>query len=340
MLDRRVKLEEGKQKELFQNIIRKYGSLVKISEKYELSYSTLRKYSQGALLLPESLFNKILSELSIRKGYFNAKFLSPNWGRHLGSSRGMSALEKKYPTKINEWRRRAAEISARNNTKKIKFPQLDERLAEFVGAHLGDGTMSKYRIKMTGDVRYDFHYFIYLKSLVEGLFGIAGRMEKDKRSNALYLIFDSKQICFFLNKEYNICYGNKIKNGVGIPKAILERKDLCIACLRGLVDTDGSVSRRGKQFCVQFFAKNERLLKQAGIIGNRLKIFTNASGNEVGTNRWENVLRYFKIVGSSNLKHIIRFDVKHRENKAIFLREVQNYLKQNVYKGINLPFKL
>ena len=106
------------------------------------------------------------------------------------------------------------------------------------------------------------------------------------------------------------------------------------------MDTDGSVSRRGKQFCVQFGSNNLLLLKQVNSIGKEWGIFTYISSNETGTNKWENVIKYFRIVGSSNLKHVIRFHLKYNENKTIYVKELQKYLKKDLYTNLNLPYKM
>ena len=68
-----------------------------------------------------------------------------------------------------------------HNVKKIKIPELDERLAEFIGVYLGDGTLTKYFIRISGDYRYDIPYFNYLKDLIYKLFGVNATITKDKK---------------------------------------------------------------------------------------------------------------------------------------------------------------
>ena len=122
---------------------------------------------------------------------------------------------------------------------------------------------------------------------------------------------------------------------------VAENENLTIACLRGLIDTDGSVSRRGRngsQFCIQFTSHNKPLLKQVNKIGRELGIFTFYDKVGTGTNKWANILRYFEIVGSSNLKHIIRFHLRTK-GKTIYLNELPEYFKKDLYKNLDLPFK-
>lgn len=252
-------------------------------------------------------------------------------------------MRKKYASKLKLWSQTGGRKSGEYNLKNINYPELNEDLAEFIGAHLGDGTMSKYFIKISGDYRYDLSYFNYLSKIVLKLFGISTSITKEKYRNTAYLTIYSKEVCLFLNKNYYIPFGDKIKNNAIIPERILKNRKLFVACLRGLVDTDGSISRRGRngsQFCLEFFSQNKKLFDQVNGMGRQLNIFTYSTKNRAGTNKWDNIKRYFKIVGSSNLKHIIRFYTKNYENTTIYLADVPKYLKKDLYINMNLPFKM
>ncbi|MBI2628849.1 hypothetical protein HYW74_02100 [Candidatus Pacearchaeota archaeon] len=340
--ERRVKLNKGKQRELLFNVASRIGSLRKLSISLKIPYSTIKEYAQEKFLIPESLFNYLIEYLLIDKESLEVTYLSANWGASIGGKKGIKSLERKYPDKIKEWRRQAIKHSSYSNSKEILLPEVNEKLAEFIGTYLGDGTMTKYFVRISGDYRYDLNYFIYINKLVEELFGISSSIKKNKIHNTSYLTVYSNKLCSFLNKEFGLKYGNKIRNKSCIPQIIFDNQKLAIACLRGLVDTDGSVSRRGRggsQFCVQFYSHNPILLDQVYKIGKDIGIFTYFTGKEVGTNKWENVVKYFKIVGSSNHKHIIRFYNRAYNNKTIYLKEVPNYMSQDLYKDLKLPFK-
>jgi hypothetical protein len=108
------------------------------------------------------------------------------------------------------------------------------------------------------------------------------------------------------------------------------------------MDTDGSISRRGRggsQFCVQFNSHNKALLSQTYEIGKGLGIFTFLSKDGAGTNKWSNVVKYFRIVGSSNLRHIVRFYERAKENN-VYQRDVIGYYQKDFYKSLDLPFKV
>ncbi len=310
---------------------------------FKIKYSVLKNYFSESLLLPKSFFDDLCHLSKINPESLNVRYLEGNWGQIIGGKKAMQVLIKKYPQKIKKWRKLAmlnSPVIGDSNLKEIKIPELDEKLAEFIGAYLGDGTLNKYQLRIAGDHRYDFYYYIYLSNLIFELFGIKPSIKKQKNRNTSILLISSKNVCSFLNKNFNLKYGNKIHNQTTIPKQILENEKLSIACLRGLIDTDGSVTRRGNQFCLQFTAHNKLLLSHVSNIGEKLGIFTYFDKTGAGTNRWKNVVRYFELVGSSNLKHIIRFYVRKYENKSIYRKDLPFYFKQDLYRDLDLPFKI
>ena len=135
----------------------------------------------------------------------------------------------------------------KNNLTIVKIPEkVNEELAELVGAYLGDGTLTKYFIRISGDKRYDVSYIRYLAGLVENVFEFKPAIRFENNTNIIYLEIRSKMICDFFHKKLKILYGDKIRNKTRIPEQILGDKNLLKACIRGLVDTDGSICRRDK----------------------------------------------------------------------------------------------
>jgi hypothetical protein len=341
-MEERVKISQKKQKEILQRASKKHGSLKELARKLKINYSSLKNYSCGNLLLPRSLFYKILEIGEIDGVGFNVSYLSPTWGKKKGGKKGMESLNKNYPKKISEWRKKGLKKGHFSNKKKIKRPKLNEKLSEFIGIYLGDGTLTKYFIRISGDYRYDRPYFNYISKLVKDLFGINSFFRKEKTRNTFYLTIYSKELCSFLKNQFNISYGHKIRNKTVIPENIHKDKKLLLSCIRGLIDTDGSISRRGRkgsQFCIDFSSHNKKLLEQVYDFGKNEEIFTYKKDTNTGTNKWENILRYFKMVGSSNLRHIVRFNERLKGN-SIYQKEVSKYYLNKFYKTISIPFKM
>ena len=76
---------------------------------------------------------------------------------------------------------------------------------------MGDGTLTKYFISISGDSRYDLQYFNYISDLIKELFGLSAKIRVDKRGNTLILTVHSVKLCSLLN-EYGFKYGDKIRN--------------------------------------------------------------------------------------------------------------------------------
>lgn len=343
-MERRVLLEGNTQRDLFLSLKNKH-SLATFSKSAGVPYSTLKNYACSQRLLPESLFLELLAFLDLNLKNFSVSYLPPFWGRSKGGKKGMHVLMRKYPGKLVEWRKKANAQSVVVQKKKISFPPLNEQLAEFIGIYLGDGTLTPYFLKITGDSRYDIRYFDYIEKLVLDLFGLSVSRYISPTSHSTNLVVFSRELCSFLNREYGFAYGDKLKNNTLIPGIILKAKSLSFACLRGLVDTDGSVSRRGtngEQFSLSFFSGNKNLIRQVKRISDPYTLFTYVSKNEdeIGTNRAEKIISYFRLIGSSNLRHIVRFYERMSNRINLYQREVVLYYQQPFYRDIKLPFRV
>ena len=347
MEDLRVKFQTEKQKEFIQQILKNLNSpnlKNLLSYDSEISYSALKKYAREESLMPLSLVKELCELSKIDFKSLNLEYLNSNWGAVKGGKAGIRVTLTRHKDKLAVWRKRGWEKSLKSlsNPKEIKEPPLNEELAELIGIYLGDGTLTKYFMKISGDYRYDLPYFKYLSRLIFNLFALKPKISKENKRNTAYLTIFSKNFCSFFKKKYAFNYGDKIRNQSKIPEVIMKNKKLSIACLRGLMDTDGSVSRRGRngsQFCIHFCAYNPQLLNQVKSIGKELKIFTYFSDKGMGTNNSENIKRYFRLVGSSTLKHIVRYRTRFYENKTLYLWEVPGYFKKDLYSKLNLPFK-
>ena len=102
------------------------------------------------------------------------------------------------------------------------------------------------------------------------------------------------------------------------------------------MDTDGSVSKRGNQLCLVFTAHNSSLLAQVEIINQNLGLFSHSNSTQVGTNSWPKIKKYFQLVGSSNIAHIIRFQEYSVHKKLLYLAETKAYLKK--YSFVRFPY--
>lgn len=339
--DSRVVFKKNKQKKFVDKTCKRLNlNLKQISEKLQVSYSAMKKYRREQLLIPYHIIKKLctLSRTDIDKINF-IELKESNWGQRKGGKIGIERLFAKYDDEtIRKWRRLGGKNSLiGRNVKQIKTPKKNESLGEFIGIVIGDGTLTKYFVRISGDKRYDHHYLkIYVYNLVIRLFGIKPAIRFE--GNKIYLRINSVNLCKFLNTSFNMPYGDKLKNNMIIPHSVLINKDMTIGCIRGLMDTDGSIAKDGRCLCIRFTSHNKNLLSQVAQRGGQLNFISFITDKETGTRSFRKIIRYFEIIGSSNLKHIIRFKEKLKNNKLLYVKNTPDYYRK--YRKIELPFRV
>lgn len=113
-------------------------------------------------------------------------------------------------------------------------------LAEFVGAFLGDGGLTDAMVAITLNGEADKGYVLYLSDLMESLFGDKPRLFDDPRSKAVRIYYNGVKLVQYLT-GIGLRVGNKVRMQVGVPEWIREHREYRLACLRGLMETDGGV---------------------------------------------------------------------------------------------------
>ena len=291
----RIKLANGKQKELIR-LAKKGLTWEELADKLNANPDYLsHDLCNEKTTLPEIVYGHLCK---ITKKSFDSYILEKlpdNWGRSKGGLNSMGST--------------------------IRLPQIkfDEKLAEFVGAVLGDGHVCSYKkgkkvgvygIRIAGDMNKDREYHInYLKKLCGVILGIEAREILRPKMNERFLDMASKELVKFFG-DMGIKAGNKIKNQSTIPKWIWKEYSFLRACLRGLIDTDGSIFRMSKQdpnlLRINFVNHNITLLNDAReafikLGFNPSKIVNN---RVFYLSRKDNIDKYLKEIGFSNSKHI------------------------------------
>lgn len=200
--------------------------------------------------------------------------------------------------------------------KKIKIPKKDKNLAEFIGIMLGDGNVytfkrkGVYQIKITTNSITDRTYLIeFISPLVQSLFGLKGSISFEKGCKGINLRLASKRLVYYL-MSIGLKEGDKIKNRITMPKWITIRRSLLIACIRGLIDTDGTVfenKKNSNKVNIGFKNNNPQLLKQ---VRNKL-IYLGFHPTKTHTNafflcRREEIELFIKRIGFHNYKHLAK----------------------------------
>lgn len=197
---------------------------------------------------------------------------------------------------------------------KISYPRKSAKLAEFVGIMLGDGGVTQRQISITLHSDDDREYAEFIVNLIGDLFqvkpGVCRR--RDRKSISLQ-VSRVNLVEFFMKIGFR--RGNKIKQRVDLPPWIKRRKRLRVACLRGLIDTDGSVFTHrykvnGKRYSYKklcFTSYSRPLLESAGQLLFGLGFAPKFRENDLYLYNESEVKRYFREIGTHNPKHWRRF---------------------------------
>ena len=140
---------------------------------------------------------------------------------------------------------------SKGRTKSAIKPKKSKQLAELIGIILGDGNLywnnaqGVYAVRIAGDIEKEKEYHIHvIKPLIDSIFNINSKIEV--RRNGRYVSEYGREIILRL-EELGLKRGNKKENNVGIPQWVKEDNLYLTACIRGLIDTDGSVFRMSRK---------------------------------------------------------------------------------------------
>lgn len=201
--------------------------------------------------------------------------------------------------------------------RKIKVPKfLDEKIAEIIGRHCGDGccvkTRNEYRVVLTEN---DSLIHKHSKDLKE-IFGISPRIVKIA-TNTSCAIVSSKPYYRFFTKLVGVPEGEKTK--IVKEPIIIQASNIKIrsAFLRGLMDTDGSIYYSKRSFTLELHITNKFLAKSAfdilsalNFTPKLLKLDNRKYGSRYKVRLYgiENVRKYLEIVGTNNSRLLKSLD--------------------------------
>ncbi len=210
------------------------------------------------------------------------------------------------------------EFSHYDKKRGIKLPnEPSKELAELVGVILGDGNINSrkagsHQIRITSDSRLDY-LTEHVAKLSILLFNITPTFYYFKGRNVQHLIISGKSIVDFFS-FMGLKPGNKIKNKTTIPRWIWTKRNYLKACVRGLIDTDGSIYELLPHwpglFQLTFENKNETLLRDTRKAFLRLgfKVSKLCGSKKRGSTKFyitrkDQIKKYLKEIGFSNKKH-------------------------------------
>ncbi|MAG18325.1 MAG: hypothetical protein CL944_02530 [Candidatus Diapherotrites archaeon] len=201
--------------------------------------------------------------------------------------------------------------------KEISQPELNEGLAEFLGAMAGDGNIygKNNRVSITCSAIVDYDYVVnVIGKKFEKLFGLEPTFVT--KNGAIRCLIYSKELVLFLSEKCKFVIGNR-KNKTFIPKVILKNEKLLCAYLRGLFDTDGSFHRkRENSGVVEYISCSPNFLNQIKEALISLGFKASLSGKSVYIYDQKQLDTFFKLIKPSNIKHTIKYQIFKETRKV------------------------
>jgi hypothetical protein len=191
-------------------------------------------------------------------------------------------------------------------------------LAELVGVLLGDGHIARWQVMVYLNLTEEVMAH-HVQRLIERLFGILPALHKRQR---YYVVVASSRSLVEWLVQCGICAGDKMKRRAVVPEWVFKQRAFMRACLRGLIDTDGSLFThkhhvRGHAYehvGISFTSYIPSLLRSMTRLMGALKFEarTYPTRGHVMIYRWEHVQRYMEHVGTRHPHRRRLFD-QYRE---------------------------
>lgn len=194
--------------------------------------------------------------------------------------------------------------------RKIILPsELTPFLAEEIGAHIGDGTLSKkkYYFSIRSDKREEGYFTKFLFQVYKKLFNI--NLDLLKRQQICGFELGSRAIYEFKNKVIGLPIGEK-KDRIKVPSCIIKskNKEIFYSFLRGIFDTDGCITfRHGRYPLISIQISSQELINKLGFMLFKLGFLFYKSGYTIRISGPVMVEKWIKEIGSHNPKHINKF---------------------------------
>ena len=302
---------------------RELGDLVSVSPR------TIRSWQSGDTLVRYAAFKKLLVIAGLTEGQVAHKNLPEFWHTKEAGHKGAIAQARLYGNFATAGGRsrggkttcrmfaRNPELARKKNfgiAKTIIYPPKSEQLAELVGILIGDGGITRYQVRVTHDGTTDTDHAKHVARLFKDVFGITTAFSLPKNKNVCEVVASSRNLVKFLI-QIGLKLGNKIRQRVDIPFWIKKDRKFSIACVRGLVDTDGCFyidrhqikNRLYKNAGIAFTTYSQPLFNSVHAILESLNFNPTGKTRNLFLRRREEIMKYFQVLGSNNKKHVVKF---------------------------------
>ncbi|MDO8620625.1 MAG: LAGLIDADG family homing endonuclease [bacterium] len=331
--DKRVKFPKGTQKDFLDSVQRVLCvTQIELAGIAGISLRTFTDWKREKNTLPlktaQSLSRK--SNIPLPKG---VNILRPHWHTKKAGAVGAQAVLKKYGRlggDADAWRRKWSKwweekgrllgASPVGRAKTFSKPKRSAELAEFIGIILGDGSISKTQVVITLHSVDDELYARYVRASIKKLFAVEPGTFAHKTARAISIYISRSGLVEWLMGAQGLKVGNKVRQQVEVPVWIKDKLSFSVACVRGLMDTDGCVfhhtyTAKGKKYTytkLHFTSASLPLVYFVYETFSRLGLHPRLARKdgeirEVRLDSKEDMRRYFKRVGTHNPKFLKRW---------------------------------
>jgi len=321
----RIKLTKRSRIYLFNTLVERGVLIIRLAVLISVSTRTLRDWRSGRFSIPNKSFDLLLLSAAVDRSALEFVEVSEWWNASSAGVAGGKSYIAKYgaPGDTESRRRGGAASYAKRQlktkdifTRKLIYrPSSSVRLAEFIGIMIGDGNINKYQISIALNLETDKEYAKYVEMLIIELFHVKPTIQLRPNDGCVVLVVSSAELSDYLT-ELGLPRGDKIKNGLDIPAWILKNIEYTKFCIRGICDTDGSVFQevhtykdKSYKYCrLAIVTYSPPLLETLGSVFAKVGIAAKVrKSHRLSVERFTDIKQYFKIVGSSNPKHLRRF---------------------------------
>lgn len=321
----KIKLTDRSRIILFERLAGRGYSTKVIATYLKMNRRTIADWKRGKFNIEDFIFTKLVDLSGISIEHLDFAVIDTSKQKKIAGQKGGKQRWKKYgylgsyEDKVKggyasyETRKDKADIFTR---KSIRKPELSTELAEFIGICAGDGSINTYQLTISLNDEDDYEYLQWVKQTIECIFQVDVTLHKKKHSKCTNLVVSSKNLTDFLVK-LGLPRGDKIRAGLDMPNWIQKNNAYQKAFIRGLFDTDGSIylETHNKSYKTYSYprmsivssseALRVSLLGTFNALGIQAKFRNNRS---VNIERFTDIEKYFKIIGSSNPKHLKRYE--------------------------------
>lgn len=322
----RIKLSKLNHKNLFAAVLQK-KTIKEISQDNNVAYRTVRDWIKAKYSLPLTAFNYFVKVSRIKMRALAPKKIPDFWhNREAGRKGGFARMRLLGNFGTPDGRRKGGFRSivshkkTKNSTfqllKPIQKPKHSLLLAEFMGIIVGDGHLSKYQTSITTNSKTDKEHALFIKKLIRQLFAVLATVKEKINENAVSVVASSRALVNYLH-SLGMPIGNKIESHITIPKWIMKNTAFQKAFTRGLFDTDGCIyldKHKTKKrtylhmgWTITSYADTLiidiiKMLRDLGFSPTH-KI----TQKSVFLRKQREIQRYFQEIGTSNPKHLNRY---------------------------------